>query len=452
MSTVKDGLMDRPKGKPIIMENYYAALNYTDTLENDNDHIMVKIQLYGGKELVTINAMIDSGATEDFIDREVCKKDGIKMIKAKNPREVYLADGKPSAMGPVTHMTKVPMDISSHRELATFQVANLQNHEVILGMPWLREHNPTIDWNDKRITFNSERCTTWCLKSSPVAYAVPEDKALEENLITRFSKIQAKNGPTTKNGPTANDKSVRVMKLSAEARVPMNGTARVAGHDLYANEGTDVPARGQAIVGTGIAIGLPHNTYGRIAPRSSLAVKHRLKPNAGVIDSDYRGEVKVVLANLGDQPYRVGKGDRIAQLLIEQIVNRTLQEVTQLDDTGRGDQGFGSSNTTMDREVKDREVKGRTTKQKMEVNEISARALGQFYRRGETTGILRWDEIDNEIQLEAINISTELAIKNKKNNEDQDIRDTVPQEYHHLLDVFKKEKKRPYHQTDQASI
>jgi len=104
--------------------------------------------------------MIDSGATEDSIDREVCNKHGIKMIKAKNPWEISLADGKPSAMGPVTHMMKVSMDISSHRELATFQVANLQNHEVILGMPWLREHNTTIDWNDKRITFNSERCPT----------------------------------------------------------------------------------------------------------------------------------------------------------------------------------------------------------------------------------------------------------------------------------------------------
>jgi len=329
------------------MENYYVALNYTDTLENDNDHIMVKIQLHGDKESVTTNAMIDSGATEDFIDREVCNKHGIKMIKAKNPREIYLADGKPSAMGPVTHMTKVPMDISSHRELATLQVANLQIHEVILRMPGLREHNPTIDGNDKRITFNSERCTTWCLKSSPIAYAVPEGKALEENLISRFSKIQAKNGPT------ASDQSVRVKKLSNGARVPKKGSAKAAGHDLYASEGTDVPARGQAIVGTGIGIGLPHNTYERIAPRSSLAVKHRLMTNAGVIHSDYRGEVKVVIANLGDQPYRVEKGDRIAQLIIEKIDNRELQEVTQLDDTKRGDQGFGSSNTTMKHEVKD---------------------------------------------------------------------------------------------------
>jgi len=382
------------------MDNHYAALNYTETLEHDNDYIMVKRQLHGEKESVTINAMIDSGVTEDFIDREICNKHGIKMIKAKNPREIYLADGKPSAMGPVTHMTKVPMDISSHRELATFQVANLQNHEVILGMPWLKEHNPTIDWNDKRITFNSERCTTWCLKCSPVAYAIPEETALEENLITRFSKIQAKNGPTT------NNQSVRIRKLSAKARVSTKGSARAAGQDLYVIEGTDVPARGQAIVGTGIAIGLPHNTYGQIAPRSSLAVKHRLTTNAGVIDSNYRGEVKVVLANLGDQPYRVEKGDRIAQLIIEKIDNRELQEVTQLDDTEREDQGLASSNTTQDQEVK-----GQKAKPKIEINKISARAFGQFYRRGEATGLLRWDEVDNEIELEAINISTELAIK-----------------------------------------
>jgi len=150
------------------MENYCAALNYMETRDNDKDHIMVQIQLHGEKETVTINAMIDSGATEVFIDREVGNKHGFKMIKAKNPRGIYLADGKPSAMGPVTHMTKVPMDISSHRELAPFRVANLQNHEVILEMPWSREYNPTIDWNEKRITFNSERCTTWCLKSSPL--------------------------------------------------------------------------------------------------------------------------------------------------------------------------------------------------------------------------------------------------------------------------------------------
>jgi len=105
------------------MENNYAALNYTETLDNDKHHIMVQIQPHGEKESVTINAMIDSGATEDLIDGEVCNKHGIKVITAKSPTEIYLEDGKPSAMGPVTHMTKVPMDISSHRESITFQVS-----------------------------------------------------------------------------------------------------------------------------------------------------------------------------------------------------------------------------------------------------------------------------------------------------------------------------------------
>jgi len=73
--------------------------------------------------------------------------------------------------------------------------------------------------------------------------------------------------------------------------------------------------------------------------------------NAGGIEFDYSGEVNVILANLGDQPYRVEKGDRIAQLIIEKIDNRELQEVTQLDDTERGDQAFGISDTTIDQRV-----------------------------------------------------------------------------------------------------
>jgi len=104
------------------------ALMYRDTLENEKDYIMVKIQLDGARESVTINAMIDSGATEDFINREVCNKHVIKIIKIKNAREIYLAEGKPRAMGPVTHMTKVHIERGSDRELETFQMANLQNH------------------------------------------------------------------------------------------------------------------------------------------------------------------------------------------------------------------------------------------------------------------------------------------------------------------------------------
>jgi len=106
--------------------------------------------------------------------------------------------------------------------------------------------------------------------------------------------------------------------------------------------------------------------------------------NPGVIDSDYRGEVKVVLANVGDQAYRVEQGDRIAQFIIEKIDNSEVQEVTQLDDTVRGDQRFGSSDTTIDQRGT-----GQKAKPHMKINEISARASWQFYRRRKTTSILR---------------------------------------------------------------
>ena len=97
-----------------------------------------------------------------------------------------------------------------------------------------------------------------------------------------------------------------------------------------------------------------------------------------------------------------------------------------MDKTKRGDQGFRSSTTTYDENVKPR----------IQINEISARAFGKFYRRGDEVGILKWDEIDKEIQLEAINISTELAIKNKKNNKDLNTKEIVHREYHHMLDIF----------------
>jgi len=152
--------------------------------------------------------------------------------------------------------------------------------------------------------------------------------------------------------------------------VPAKGLAKAAGYNLYTNEGTNVPAAGQAMVKTGIAIRLPHNTYGRIVQQSSLVFKHRLMTNAGVIDADYRVEVNVVMANLGDQPYQVEKGDRLAQLIIAKIDRWELGEVAQLDVTTRGDQGFGSSDTT-----RDQRVKGQKARHSIEIYKISARAF-----------------------------------------------------------------------------
>ena len=101
-SPVKNGLRDGTKPKPIEMRNLYVALNNTEALNNENDHIMVTIRLHGTTRQTTINAMIDSGATEDFIDKGFCSKYNIRTTRAKTIREVYLADGRPSTMGPIT--------------------------------------------------------------------------------------------------------------------------------------------------------------------------------------------------------------------------------------------------------------------------------------------------------------------------------------------------------------
>ena len=176
-------------------------------------------------------------------------------------------------------------------------------------MPWLKGHNPRIDWENEQITFDSERCITWCLDKSATIYAVPENQAREENLTTWLSEIQAE------------DLRLRVKKLISEARIPTKGSSQAGGQDLYAQETQTIPATGQGIIGTGIAIGLPSGTYGWIAPRSGLAVRHSLMVNAGVIDADYTGEVKVVLINLGTKNYKVHKGDKISQLIVERIIN-----------------------------------------------------------------------------------------------------------------------------------
>ena len=274
------------EGKAIRIHNFYADLNNTESLDNtetnehDNDHIMIKLQLQGQHGPVKVNTMVDSGATEDFIDQGLCHKYGIRTTRIESPRMIYLADGKQSDMGPVTHIAKVPMKIGSHHEQATFQVANLNNHEAVLGMPWLREHSPTINWANHKVTFSSERCTTWCLKESPMVYTIPEAEAREENLHMQYSQVHIKHSQT-----------IRVQKLKRDATLPSKGSTKAAGHDLFAYEDTRIPANRQKTIGTGIAVGLPDGTYGRIAPQSGLAVKHHLHVMAGVIDGDYTGEV-----------------------------------------------------------------------------------------------------------------------------------------------------------------
>lgn len=137
--------------------------------------------------------------------------------------------------------------------------------------------------------------------------------------------------------------SLLVKKLSPHAILPTRGSSYSAGYDLYASKSIVIAARSRGIVDTDIAIALPQSTYGRVAPRSGLAVKSGIDVGAGVIDEDYRGHVMVLLFNHSDAEFVVNAGDRIAQLIIEQIVTPPVQEVTELTDTTRGTGGFGST-------------------------------------------------------------------------------------------------------------
>lgn len=134
-----------------------------------------------------------------------------------------------------------------------------------------------------------------------------------------------------------------VKKLSEKARLPQRGSANAAGYDLCSAAEMIVPAKGKAIVPTDLSIAVPHGCYGRVAPRSGLAVKNFIDVGAGVIDSDYRGHVGVVLFNFGEADFAVKEGDRIAQLVIERIATPEVVEVADLDCTQRGAGGFGST-------------------------------------------------------------------------------------------------------------
>ena len=137
--------------------------------------------------------------------------------------------------------------------------------------------------------------------------------------------------------------NIFIKKLTSTATVPTYGSDSAAGMDLYADENTVVPAQGKALISTGIAVAIEPDTYLRIAPRSGLANKYSIDVLAGVIDEDYRGEIKVILFNHGSMPFTVNRGDRIAQAINEVITRPMTQEVTELPATLRGADGFGST-------------------------------------------------------------------------------------------------------------
>jgi dUTP pyrophosphatase len=131
--------------------------------------------------------------------------------------------------------------------------------------------------------------------------------------------------------------------------LPAYATAGAAGCDLHAavEAPLEIPPGGRALVPTGIAIALPEGTEAQVRPRSGLALRHGVTclNSPGTIDADYRGEVGVILANLGDAPFVVTRGMRIAQLVVAPVARVAWDEVAELPATLRGAGGFGSTGT-----------------------------------------------------------------------------------------------------------
>lgn len=136
-----------------------------------------------------------------------------------------------------------------------------------------------------------------------------------------------------------------VVRLDPDAALPGYAHAGDAGLDLSSNEEVVLPPGGRAAVATGLAVAVPEGWVGLVHPRSGLALRRGLTvANApGTIDAGYRGELKVILVNLGDEEVAISRGDRIAQLVLQRVGHATVVEVEALDDTGRGAGGFGST-------------------------------------------------------------------------------------------------------------
>jgi dUTP pyrophosphatase len=137
---------------------------------------------------------------------------------------------------------------------------------------------------------------------------------------------------------------LKVKKFSKDAVLPVKGRVGDAGWDLSSVEDVSIAPNSWKLVDTGIGFTVPDGTYGRIAPRSSVSTKG-VSVNAGVIDKTYTGVVKVLLVNHSStNTYEVKKYNKIAQLILEKIIeNCNIVEVDDLDTTERGDGGFGSS-------------------------------------------------------------------------------------------------------------
>lgn len=132
-------------------------------------------------------------------------------------------------------------------------------------------------------------------------------------------------------------------RLDPRAILPSRGSSLSAGLDIYAIEDLTIEPRERQLARTGLAVAIPEGYYGRLAPRSGLATNKGLDTLAGVVDADYRGEIRCLLYNSGDETIALPAESKICQLIIEKIITPTPVWAEDISDTERGSGGFGST-------------------------------------------------------------------------------------------------------------
>ena len=306
-------------------------------------------------------AITDSGATDDLSSHKVLFE---YIVPIQTPRWVTLGDDKTklrvSGYGMLNYKIGkyrirrmgyyVPdigttlISISRHMKYAGCYF-HAENNEVILAYP---------DAIINVIPSPEFHVQITPAKESNDPYLFDESEAiLTENCKRRKFKVIEKTKLAfmpPKSIPSTMSHEVRVKKLTPEAKLPARATNGSAGFDVNSSHQILIPANSQAKVSTGLAMAIPTGLYLRIASRSSLACQG-INVIAGVIDNDYRGEIKVVLQNTTSNPYLIPKHSRIAQFLFERNAVPCLTLTNTLPSTVRESGGFGSSNSAVTKDM-----------------------------------------------------------------------------------------------------
>jgi dUTP pyrophosphatase len=174
-----------------------------------------------------------------------------------------------------------------------------KNKQLFASSLLLLRHRPLLTTLAPPPTMQPLSTTT----VAPAAAAENVNPQANANANAKMSAAAANaSAPPAKKQAT--EPALRVRRLTDAAQLPVRGSALAAGYDVSSAEDTEIPARGKALVSTGLVVAVPEGTYGRVAPRSGLAWKHFIDVGAGVIDADYRGELKVLLFNHSDVAFK----------------------------------------------------------------------------------------------------------------------------------------------------